>query len=247
MALVQRTALQFESRRCPRHRCLMELVLDDSRVHVSPLYWSCAECKGSWAEEYFYFLAEQQLPVLGLSASFSFPCPRCGSLDIEHICIVACCEGHACNACGAGFDLVAELVEEHHEQLPSPLALYDALDRGGATGVGGGGGPRYIEHPFRHPSHYCDRHPRQHLRLSSFPEVADERFRFGWSCSECQMFYFDYGFHRVQRPIFVPGGRPEVKCPACSNTLFDSRTDLDYARCIACGSIVRLHAQSTTR
>lgn len=246
MAFIQRTSLYFDSRSCPRHQHPIELILDDSREKVSPLYWWCADCRGSWAEEYFYFRVELQLPILALSASFSFPCPRCGSLDISHGCVVGCCDAHGCNACGAGFDLIAKIVEEHHDQLSSPLALYDALERDGATGIGGGGGPLYIEHPFVHPSQYCGRHPRHRLRLSSFPEISDERLRFGWSCSACPMFYFDYRLYRTQRTIFVPSGRPEVECPACGNTLFDSLRNLDHARCISCGSIIHLYAERVT-
>ena len=217
----------------------MELILDESQSGVSPIYWHCEKCRGKWAEEFFYFRAEQALPVLALTCSFSFRCPKCSSLDVHHACVVGCCDGHLCNACGAGFDLVAELVEKH-EAPATPNLLHSALDRGTSSAVGG---PPFVESSFTLPIRRCERHPDTELKLSFFEGTCDERLRFGWSCSKCRMFYYDYALQRAQRPVFIPASHPEVECPVCYNIYFDSQPDLAHARCISCGSIVILRAK----
>jgi hypothetical protein len=74
---MQRTALHFASRLCPRHGQPTELILDESRPGVSPLYWWCDDCRGAWAEEFFYFRAEQALtgPVQPRSSQAATPEP----------------------------------------------------------------------------------------------------------------------------------------------------------------------------
>lgn len=234
------TGLRFQSRTCPRHGELMELCLDDARKNVSRLYWRCESCRGWWAEEYFYFRVECALPVRALQSSFSFPCPHCGSLDVCHGCIVGCCDDHGCNTCGKGFNLVVDSVE-HRGLAKAAPAVGDALDTGSWTAVGGGATP-YVEHSITLPKRHCDRHPDIALQFSSLDEVTDERFRFGWSCHECQMFYLDYMMDRTLRPVFIPASRPEIECPVCSNVVFDSEPDLQHAKCLSCGSILRLRA-----
>ena len=237
---MQSTSIHSEHRTCPRHGQAMELILDDSRSGVSPIYWRCDKCRGKWAEEFFYFRAEKALPIRAMIQSFSFQCPVCGSLDVQHECVVGCCDSHGCNACGAGFDLTVELVEQHGPPA-SREELHTALDREMCIAVGGGS--PYIEHPLTLSSRHCERHPDIALKFSHFDGISDERHRFGWSCSECKMFYFDYAFKRTQRPIFIPSSHPEVSCPACGSIYFDSQPDLAHASCISCGSIVILRAK----
>lgn len=236
---MKHTSLYFDARSCPRHGGPMELILDDSRPNVSPLYWLCEQCRGSWAEEFFYFRAEQALPVLGLTESFSFPCPRCGSLEVSHACVVGCCDAHTCKICGAGFDLTAEVIDRHEPKVPQ-RSLDRALDQGSSIAVGG---VSFAEHPFTLPSRQCGRHPTIALKFSSFDYNADERFRFGWSCSACSMVYHDYSLQRTQRPFFIPTSQPGIECPVCGGLHFDSQSDLNLARCTSCCSIVRLHAK----
>jgi hypothetical protein len=89
----------------------------------------------------------------------------------------------------------------------------------------------------------CGQHPENSLHFCSFHNSEDERLRFGWRCSDCNIIYYDYTLGRPQRPVFVPASRPEIECPVCRSFDFDSLPDLNYAKCVCCCSILHLHAK----
>lgn len=238
---MRRTGLIIEFRHCPRHCRAMELALDESRPAFSPLFWWCSDCRGFWSEEYFNFQAEKALPIRALEAAFVFPCPKCGSLETEHACVVGCCEGHFCRACGHGFELLAEIHEAHPRPV-SPRPFVECADSL-CYGTGGGVAPSKLRLlGVSLDSRRCTTHTASQLELALNPTADKERHRLGWYCQACQMFFFDYRLGRAQRPIFVPPGLPGVECPVCFGSQFDSLPDVHFAKCQGCDTVVRLRA-----
>lgn len=236
---MQRTGLIIEFRHCPRHSDAMELALDDSRPAFSPLFWWCKDCRGFWSEEFFIFQIEKALPIRALKTVFVFPCPKCGSLETEHACVVGCCEGHLCRACGHGFDLLAQLHEAHQPPV-SPRPFMESVDDQ-SYGLGVGVVPSRLQLlGFTLDSRRCTTHPNLKLELALDATAHAETHRLGWYCPICQMFLFDYRLGRAQRPIFVPPGFPGVECPVCFGSDFDSLPDVRFAECQGCNTVVRL-------
>lgn len=246
---LRRTGWRTSFRRCPTHGVELELVLDEGdRKPVSEknlrygwhrmyaheqgrVWWHCRTCEGAWSEE--RFLAEQRLPARAHPLRIACPACHANTLDSDHGS--DCCPAHTCRACGASWEVSAEVVTPGraiNRRDPPILGHHDVLKASGT--------------PFdRRPCDACAA-PTELVFARRFQCPDDEPF-IAWRCAACGGVIEDFSWRPVVA-TFIDDAVPSVDCPSCRGYRLEgvASTSSDVVKCSECGASLRARVERET-
>lgn len=260
------TGIVFSHRPCPRHGAAMELVISE-REFSTPIHWWCVSCHGLWSEDYFFFKAEAALPIRTAEELLDIRCPDCGGRNFSAGCDPTCCSVHECWDCKKKFFLRLHLVsagEMPPLETPGTLRLETTP---------------YDARPYRVPYRQsvpapalvslgqtttlrtCDWHDAAEaphlMELLHFPEIPDERFRFGWRCPTtgflsyeyllpvsipCDQCWPHYNWPR-DRKFFTREYLARLYCLFCRGLEFCNAAESGHYLCLTCKTSYRLEIE----
>jgi len=259
----QHTGIHISQRPCPRHEAPLELVISE-REYGTPIHWWCGSCHGLWSEEFFFFKAEATLPIRRADELLEIRCPDCGGRKFGNDCHPTCCSTYGCADCDKKFYLHLHMVisgREPSPEAPGTVRLetspYDARLHPETDST-----RKIVVLGHTASLRTCDWHdPAEapHLmELLHFPEILDERFRFGWRCPQlgrismeyllplnkpCSQCWPYYHWPRM-RDFFAGEQEPQLYCLLCGGLEFCNAPEPGHYKCLSCESVYRLEVEA---